>query len=238
LISKDDDLHFNSEINNLYSFKNEVIDRLEYREEQLVVREGSPPEAAVLFLLLINTNQTNAQHYLDNIYLLLEKRSKHLKKNPNDMAFPGGKMDEADENIIQTAYRESQEELGIEPEKLEYLGTMDEFISSSGTIVRTVISWLEIDDHINDFRRQMEKKFSPKTSESERTVVIPLSHFLNPDNYYSVEFFFPSNRHVWIRYFFIDNYFSEEVIWGLTASMIRRFVNILYPNNKLPQELI
>ncbi|MHA2253253.1 MAG: NUDIX hydrolase [Candidatus Kariarchaeaceae archaeon] len=240
--------HFTSEIAakfpSLDYFKSHIKEQLKQREERLVDRSSDhSKEAAILFLLIVPKISSEefkiAGNIFDHVYLLLEKRSNNLKQNPGDMAFPGGRVDSADNNLIETAYREAEEEVGINPDELQFLACMDEFVSSSQIIVRTIISWLELDIPIENFRETVEKMYAPKTNETDNTVVVPLSHCLDPYNYSSTEFQFSTEndgRRGYVRYYNIDRFLPGTHIWGLTASMIRRFNDIIFPNNLLPEE--
>ncbi|MCE7735176.1 MAG: CoA pyrophosphatase [Candidatus Heimdallarchaeota archaeon] len=207
---------------------------------------GNITEAAVLFPLIVpktiwETGKCEGM-LTDHIYILLEKRSAKMNKNPGDMAFAGGKVDNTDIDLMSTAYREAAEEIGIEKEELNFIAYMDEFVSTSKFIVRTVVSWLIIDIDENDFSRNVERRYKPLTSETENTVVVPLTHFLNPSNYSNVKYDIKSDltnsTYGYIRYFDIHEFLHKTKIWGLTASMIRRFLDHIFPDNQLPLEEI
>ncbi|MHA2091099.1 MAG: NUDIX hydrolase [Candidatus Kariarchaeaceae archaeon] len=237
-------MHYASgRFSSFHEFKSYIKKQLKERDERLVDRktfgQKNPKEAAILFTLIAPKQQNLGKDSIFNhIYLLLEKRSNHLNQNPGDMAFPGGRVDSNDNNLIETAYREAAEELGIETTQLEFIACMDEFVSSSQIIVRTIISWLEVDMPIDNLREELEQKYAPRTDETEYTVVIPLAHCFDPDNYSSTEFQFePSEqRKGYVRYISIYRFYKDAHIWGLTASMIRRFIDIIFPNNLLPLE--
>ena len=162
--------------------KERIEETLRNRTERLVERDrldGKVTEAAVLFPLIIPRTiweRGRCEGLLtDHIYLLLEKRSSKLNNNPGDMAFAGGKVDDTDNDPLSTAYREVAEEIGIQREELKFIAYMDEFVSTSKFIVRTVVCWLISDQDDKDFRINVEKKYKPLTSETEHTVVIPLT---------------------------------------------------------------
>ena len=229
--------------------KKQIETALIARDEKIVNRtEISEPitEASVLLPLIVSKKlwDTDVSNDLitDHIYLLLEKRSSKMSKNPGDMAFAGGKLDETDSNLMETAYREANEEVGIEKKELQFISYMDEFVSTSKFIVRPVVSWLLTNHSGDEMREAIENEFYPRTTETEKTVVIPISHLLNPLNYsnlkYDINSSLTSSRFGYIRYFDIDSYLPKTKIWGLTASMIRRFLDITFPNNILPFEAI
>ncbi len=71
----------------------------------------NPDSAAILFPLMVD----------DGLKLIMIMRSKNLKRSAGHIAFPGG-IREENETPVETAIRETEEELGIHPEKIEVLG--------------------------------------------------------------------------------------------------------------------
>lgn len=242
LITSNVEEMINARFSSLAHFKNYVKELLEQRKEIIVpeVRRNNlqKTKSAVLFCLIVpKRNVKNGSiNILDNVFLILEKRSKHMSKNPGDMAFPGGKHDLDDKDLFITATREAMEEIGMEQDKIEFIGCMDEYVSSSGLIVRSVVSWLEVDLPDNDIRKNIENRYYPRTSETDHTVVVPLAHCLNPDYYTSHEYIMDDNRTGYVRFINISKFLEDTNIWGLTASMIRRFIDIMFPENRLPEE--
>ena len=55
--------------------------------------------------------------------ILLTKRSEHLKSHAGQISFPGGKFDESDGTLLETALREWEEETGERRETLEIIGS-------------------------------------------------------------------------------------------------------------------
>jgi len=56
--------------------------------------------------------------------LILIERPQTMRKHAGQIAFPGGKKDEGDRDLIETALRESHEEIGINPENLKAIGSL------------------------------------------------------------------------------------------------------------------
>ncbi|KIK78765.1 hypothetical protein PAXRUDRAFT_163071 [Paxillus rubicundulus Ve08.2h10] len=97
-------------------------------------RSGIPIKklAAVLVLLYENAGE---------LRVLLTTRSKLLRAHPGQTALPGGKVDESDESLVHTAFREAHEEVGL-PLNSPYihtLGTFRPFLSQSQLLVTPVI---------------------------------------------------------------------------------------------------
>lgn len=57
--------------------------------------------------------------------VVLTKRASHLKHHPGQVAFPGGKVDEADADLSQTALREAEEEIGLDRQTVHMAGSLD-----------------------------------------------------------------------------------------------------------------
>ena len=56
--------------------------------------------------------------------LILIERPQTMRKHAGQIAFPGGKKDDGDRDLIETALRESHEEIGINPENLNAIGSL------------------------------------------------------------------------------------------------------------------
>lgn len=208
-------------------FKDNIRKVLQRRKERLVDRSKLTMrrEGAVLVPILFGPEEEP--------HLLLTKRSKKMRSNPGDMAFPGGKLDKG-EGPVEGALREAEEEVGLKREEVEILGLMDEYVSSNQTVVRAVIGAIEV-YHTGNFRDWAEEKYSPKTEENVLTLVIPLSHFLNPRNYSSRKYNLGNSRWGYVRYFDISEFLQGETVWGLTATIIRRFLDLFF-DHSLPEE--
>ena len=62
--------------------------------------------------------------HADGVRVILTKRSSALKHHPGQIAFPGGKQDEGDADVIAAALREAREEIGLPEANVEVLGTL------------------------------------------------------------------------------------------------------------------
>ncbi|PNB52988.1 CoA pyrophosphatase, partial [Pseudomonas sp. GW531-E2] len=71
--------------------------------------------------------------------VLLTQRAEGLRKHAGQVAFPGGRS-EFGETAVQTAVREAQEEIGLDPALVRPIGLGDVFESGSGYIITPVVA--------------------------------------------------------------------------------------------------
>jgi len=75
--------------------------------------------------------------------LMFIRRSRHLKDHPGQVAFPGGRADPDDGDLVGTALRETEEELGLSPAAVQILGCLDDtWVPVSNHVVRPVVGLL------------------------------------------------------------------------------------------------
>ena len=72
--------------------------------------------------------------------IILTKRSEHLKNHPGQISFPGGKFDESDKTLLETALREWEEETGETRETLEIIGSYHSLDTGTGYHITPFIS--------------------------------------------------------------------------------------------------
>ena len=164
--------------------------------------------------------------------LLFCKRSMSLKHQPGDICFPGGRR-EGTETPIETALRETYEELGISSENIEILGETDFVVTPYGAVITPfvgLINGLEPSDVILN------------TDEVEETFLVPLSYFMSTEpeeHFVSIKFDIPDSfpfeyivggrNYPWSTgkqpelFYFYNNH----VIWGFTARIIKNLCLIL-----------
>lgn len=147
----------------------------------------------------------------DGLNLLLTKRSAALKHHPGQIAFPGGKQDEGDADVIAAALREAHEEIGLPRENVEVLGTLPPHETVTSFLVTPVIGLVTAPFEV-----------VPEPGEVDEVFAVPLDHVLDPDNY-----LIQSRR--WrgqTRHYFVVPY-GPYYIWGATACMLRGWTQTL-----------
>jgi 8-oxo-dGTP pyrophosphatase MutT (NUDIX family) len=131
----------------------------------------------------------------------LVRRPKAMRSHGGQVAFPGGKSDPEDESLRATALREAEEELGIEPSRVDVLGGLNDYMTITGFTIAPWVGWLD---------GSLEMK--PNPSEVARAFAVPLRAFFEP----------PVGILPW-RGWNVDG----ELVWGATAAIVRGFVSIV-----------
>ena len=145
----------------------------------------------------------------DGYRLILTKRSSALKHHPGQIAFPGGKQDDTDADLLATAMREAEEEIGLPPSQVEVLGTLPSHETVTGFNVTPVLAYVD--------QPFVEK---PEPGEVDEVFQVPLDHVLNLDKYIIEGRRWRGQTR---RYYAVP--FGPYYIWGATARMLRAWTD-------------
>jgi 8-oxo-dGTP pyrophosphatase MutT (NUDIX family) len=136
--------------------------------------------------------------------LLLTRRAVGMPTHQGEVAFPGGKCEEKDEDFIATALRESYEEVGLDPACVRVVGELDQVTSIHGFLVTPVLAVIP-----------HNVRLTPDSRELECLFMVPLSFFRKPP-----ESYFRRGS------LSMPNYqYGDFRIWGLTAYIIAELMN-------------
>lgn len=148
----------------------------------------------------------------DGAKVILTQRTATLRKHSGQIAFPGGGIDESDVSPEEAALREAWEEIGLQPDFVETVGRLPQYLSGTGFRIIPVLSVV---------RRGFVIK--PNPDEVDAVFEVPLSFLMNPDNH-------QRDSRLWqgiVRHFYVMPY-GERYIWGITAGIIRTLYERLY----------
>ncbi len=143
--------------------------------------------------------------------LILTKRSSALKHHPGQIAFPGGKRDESDRDLIETALREAREEIGLLDRNVDVLGTFAPHETVTSFNVTPVVALVK-----NEFDA------TPEAGEVSEVFRVPLAHVLTPENYV-VE----ARRWRGQKRMYYTVPYGPYYIWGATARILRAWTDLL-----------
>ncbi|WP_338055464.1 CoA pyrophosphatase [Shimia biformata] len=138
-------------------------------------------------------------------HVILTKRASHLKHHPGQIAFPGGKQDDGDADVIAAALREAREEIGLPTGNVDVLGTLPTHETVTSFTVTPVLG-----------RVRQAFDIVPEPGEVEEVFHVPLSHVTNP-----ARFSIQSRRWMGQRRHYFTVPFGPYYIWGATARILR-----------------
>ncbi len=136
--------------------------------------------------------------------VLLTQRTDHLPDHAGQIAFPGGRVEKSDKDIIDTALRETEEEVGIARQYIDVAGFLGDYETGTGFRVSPVVGFI-----------QPGFKMTPDPYEVAGTFEVPLDFLMNPANH-------QLHKRIWNgveRQFYAMPY-GDYYIWGATAGMI------------------
>ncbi len=148
------------------------------------------------------------------IELLFTKRTDSVETHKGQVSFPGGMVDASDADIVHTALRETQEEIGIEKSDVSVIGVLDDHPTPTQFIITPVVGILDAIPHTVLNPAEVAEVFR-----------VPLEFFADETNARKERREFRGQTHdVW---FYTA---GPHVIWGATATIIRSLLNTLEPS--------
>ncbi|HCE56927.1 MAG TPA: CoA pyrophosphatase [Prolixibacteraceae bacterium] len=147
----------------------------------------------------------------EELYALLIKRPEHMKHHASQIALPGGRT-EPGETILESALRETWEEIGIVSDKIEILGKLsDLYVQVSKFVIHPFVGWIENINTLNVNKNEVEKiiafplkKMNAEIDETDintvtGTIKVPCFKF------------------------------DDEIIWGATSMILMEFYDLIKP---------
>lgn len=127
------------------------------------------------------------------------------------VSFPGGRQEEGDANLVATALREADEEVGIPPGEVEIVGHLSKlYIEPSNFEVYPTVGWMA-----------QRPAFRTDPHEVERLLEVPLADFQNPANRYEEKWNL-RGRQVHVPFYRIQG----QAVWGATAMILSELLAV------------
>lgn len=172
------------------------------QKQKLKIIDLNKTPAAILLPL----HETNGEYYI-----LFTRRTEKVEHHKGQISFPGGAYEKSDGNLLNTALRESKEEIGLNPELVDVLGELDDTVTTStGYIISPFVGWIP-----------WPITLTPDPVEVEEIIDVPVSILLNKD-YQRQEIRSINGKQI-VMYFY---HYKNRVIWGQTAKILHQFLDV------------
>ena len=136
--------------------------------------------------------------------VLLTQRSAELKHHAGQISFPGGRMETHDRDVVQTALRETHEEVGIPPELIAVVGYLPPMPTVTGYAITSVVGMVTQDAPLQIDPTEVEYAFE-----------VPLAFLLDHRNELALE-----REYLGRRIPTVEFHYEGERIWGATANIL------------------
>lgn len=143
--------------------------------------------------------------------VLLTRRTSHLKSHAGQVSFPGGRAEESDVDAVDTALRETAEEIGLARERVEVIGYLPTYYTVTNYEVTPVVALVHPPFQLSTDSNEVAEAFQ-----------VPLDFILDPANH-------QKRSRPWegrARHFYAMPY-DGHFIWGATAAMLRNFYHFM-----------
>ena len=138
------------------------------------------------------------------LQVLLTQRTDHLHDHAGQVSFPGGRREYSDAGSVDTALRETREEIGLVEDFIEVVGLLDDYETGTGFRVTPVVSFVS-----EGFTLTLD------SFEVADTFEVPLDYLFDPANHQRRSREFNGRR----RSYYVFEY-RDRVVWGATAGML------------------
>jgi len=182
-----------------------MLDSIKQKLKQINPIDSTDYKKAGVLILLLHENDK------EDMRILFTKRSANLSTHSGEVSFPGGKWEEQDESLFDTAVRESYEEIGLKQNNMIKLGSLNFLLSRHKVEVNPFVGYLET------------KQVFEGNYEIDTIFTVPISFLTNPENISYKEF----NRKD-LKVSIPSWVYNGNHIWGLTAMITADFLNICF----------
>jgi 8-oxo-dGTP pyrophosphatase MutT (NUDIX family) len=172
--------------------KQQIEKILRHREKKKITGENLRA-SAVLIPLFYNQGQ---------YHVLFTERSEEVEFHKGQVCFPGGTQEPSDSSLLQTALRETEEEISLKAKDVEILGEFDDSVTlTSNYVISPFVGFIPHPYPFKADGRETREVFS-----------VPLSFLMDEANFKQDSYAYEYEGHV---------------IWGATARILRQFIDLL-----------
>ena len=147
----------------------------------------------------------------DEPFVLFTQRTSHLAHHAGQVSFPGGHIEPQDGGPVETALRETEEEIGLDRRHVDVIGRLDTYVTRTGFVVTPVVGVVSPPFTLR-----------PDLNEVSEIFEVPLSFLLDRRNHQHCSADFEGvTRHFWAMPY------GRHYIWGATAGMVVDLCDVL-----------
>jgi len=147
----------------------------------------------------------------EGLTVLLTQRTAHLNDHAGQISFPGGRVEPEDPDHQYAALREAEEEVGLPPDRVDVIGTLDYYIVRSGYRVTPIVGFVNPPFEVRADPFEVAEVFE-----------VPLSFVLDTDNHV-----LESRTDQGVERTFYVLPYENRYIWGATAGMLVNLSDVL-----------
>jgi len=144
--------------------------------------------------------------------IIMTRKSEHLPEHGGEISFPGGKWEEDDYDLLETALRETKEELNLDISRNQVIGQLGPVVTLNSGF--TIIPFITIIDDISKLSA------SDEVESILRFPLIPLLKTMSDD---------PDPNHKSIHEMYVFNN-QNQIVWGASARILKQIVTRLKKN--------
>lgn len=187
------------------AWRQKIRQTLSSRQREVVVRRGLRPSA-----VLIPIYEKDGEYYI-----VLTKRTQNLMYHKGQISFPGGAYDKEDRDLAATSLREAFEEIGVRPDDVELLGSLDDQATYTSRYVIT--PFVGVIPYPYEFR--------VSSREVEELIEAPVSALLNPSCYNPETQDESGRSYAWGHFVY-----GNHKITGITARILKQLLDLVFTN--------
>ncbi|HJQ60424.1 MAG TPA: CoA pyrophosphatase [Vineibacter sp.] len=143
--------------------------------------------------------------------VLLTQRTADMPSHAGQIAFPGGRRHLDDADLVATALRETEEEIGVGRQLVDVVAPIDNYVTGSGYLITPIVGFVAPRFELKPDPREVADIFE-----------VPLAFFLDPANHHVHSRTWQGRER---RYYAMP--YGERYVWGATAGMLKNLWRIL-----------
>jgi len=151
-----------------------------------------------------------------NSEIVLTVRSENLNSHPGQISLPGGSEEAIDSDVVATALRESEEEIGLAQGDVQVIGRLGDMALPSGFQITPIVGLIEPD-----------LEYAPCPIEVAEIFHAPLSLLINPDSYKPTSMTYENQSRK-----ILELQFKRFRIWGATAAILYHLAQMIENSKK------